>query len=182
MLIDRRNLWKLHGRWIVGASAMALAAVAWVVVWSFRTGRWPGGGSVPGLALGTFAAGIFLFEVAIVFKKTHWFRTARWALSAQTWMKAHIWLGLLTVPLVALHSGGRLGGTLTMLLVAVFSLVIVSGVWGLALQNTLPKLLLQAAPAETIYSHIDDVGGQYAEEAERLVLAACGDVDRKSVV
>jgi hypothetical protein len=109
VLIDPRNLWKLHGRWIVGASVLALAAVTWVVVGSIRNGRWPGGGSVPGLVLGTLAAGIFLFEVAIVFKKTRWFRTARWALSAQTWMKAHIWLGLLTVPLVVLHSPGSPG-------------------------------------------------------------------------
>jgi len=56
----------------------------------------------------------------------------------------------------------------------VFGVVIASGVWGLALQNWLPKLLVEAAPAETVYSQIDRVGRQYAAEAQRLVLLACG--------
>jgi hypothetical protein len=139
-----------------------------------RTGRWPGGGSLSGLVLGTLAAAIFLFELALVAKKTKSLRTARWMLSAQTWMKAHIWLGLLTVPLVVLHSGGRLGGTLTTLFLLIFGAVILSGLWGLLLQNLLPRLLLDAAPAETVYSQIDRVGRQYAAEARRLVLLACG--------
>lgn len=174
MLIDRRNLWKLHGRWIVATGAISLAAISWVVATGTRAGRWPGGGSFPGLVLGSLAAAILVFELAIVLKKTRWLRTARWALSAQTWMKAHIWLGLLTAPLVVLHSGGRFGGVLTTLLVAVFASVIASGLWGLALQNVLPRLLLEAAPAETIYSQIDAVGTQYADEARRLVRLACG--------
>jgi hypothetical protein len=181
VLIDRRNLWKLHGRWIVAASAATLAAATWVVAEGTRAGRWPGGGSIPGLALGILAAAIFVFELAIVGKKTRFFRTARWTLSAQAWMKTHIWLGLLTVPLVVLHSGGRFGGIFTTLFVAIFALVIASGLWGLALQNVLPKLLLEAAPAETIYSQIDDVGRQYAGEARRLVLVACGGEDDRMV-
>jgi hypothetical protein len=156
-------------------SLIAVAATAGV---GWRSGRWPGGGSVTGLILGSLAALIFVFEVALVAKKSRRFRTARWLLSAQTWMKAHIWLGLFTVPLVVLHSGGRLGGTLTTVFVVVFAVVIVSGVWGLVLQNLLPKLLLEAAPAETIYSQIDLVGQQYATEARRLVLLACGDGER----
>jgi hypothetical protein len=52
--------------------------------------------------------------------------------------------------------------------------VIASGVWGLATQNLLPRLLLEAAPAETVYSQIDSVGRQYAAEARRLVMLACG--------
>ena len=149
-----RNLWKLHGRWLLATVVAALAAIGWTIVAAIRSGRWPGGGSLSGLVLGSLAGAIFLFELALVAKKTKPFRTARWLLSAQTWMKAHIWLGLLTVPLVILHSGGRLGGTLTTLFVLVFAVVIASGIWGLALQNLLPRLLLEAAPAETVYSQI----------------------------
>jgi hypothetical protein len=96
-------------------------------------------------------------------------------------MKAHIWLGLLTVPLVVLHSGGRLGGTLTSVLVSIFIVVIISGVWGLLMQNLLPRLLLEATPAETVYSQIDRVGRQYAEEARRLVVLACGGDDEAAL-
>jgi hypothetical protein len=174
VLIQGRSFWKLHGRWLVAALALAAGAIAWTVLAGSRQGRWPGGGTLSGLALGIAAAAIFLFECALVIKKTPLLRAARWSLSAQVWMKAHIWLGLLTVPLVLLHSGGRLGGVLTMLLVAVFGVVIASGLWGLALQNLLPRMLLEAAPAETIYSQIDSVGRQYAAEARRLVANHCG--------
>jgi hypothetical protein len=174
VLIDGRNSWKLHSRWLIGTAVATLVVIVWTALAGTRTGRWPGGGSLTGLVFGSVAAVIFLFELALVAKKTKAFRTARWLLSAQTWMKAHIWLGLLTVPLVVLHSGGRLGGTLTTVFVLVFSVVIASGIGGLLLQNLLPRLLLEAAPAETVYSQIDSVGRQYAEEARRLVLLACG--------
>jgi hypothetical protein len=174
VLLDRRNFWNLHGRWFLATAAVSAAALAWCIVWFVRHGRWPGGGSWPGLVLGALATVIFLFELALVAKKTRLLRTARWSLSAQTWMKAHIWLGLLAVPLVLLHSGADFGGTLTTLLMAAFCVVIVSGLWGLAVQNFLPTMLLEAAPAETIYSQIDAVGRQYAAEARRLVLLYCG--------
>ena len=181
MLINRRSFWKLHGRWFACTLALAVAATAWMLAAGQNLGRWPGGGSWPGLALGTAAGLIFLFEAALVFKKTKWLRTARWTLSAQTWMQAHIWLGLLSVPLVALHCGLRLGGTLSTIFVAVLAAVIASGLWGLVLQNVLPRLLLEAAPAETIYSQIDNVGRQYAAEARRAVLLACGGDDELPV-
>jgi len=187
VLIDGRNFWKLHGRWLVASIIATVIAVALTILAARENGRWPGGGSLLGLVYGVLAALIFLFEMAIVFKKTSFrvsifrtqpwilsFRTQRWMLSAQTWMKAHIWLGLLTVPLVVLHSGGKLGGTLTTIFSVVFAVVILSGIWGLVLQNVLPRLLLDAAPAETVYSQIDNVGKQYADEAKRLVLLACG--------
>jgi hypothetical protein len=175
VLIQGRSFWKLHGRWLAVTLALAATAISWTVLAGSRLGRWPGGGTWSGLILGSAAAVIFLFECALALKKTPLLRTARWSLPAQTWMKAHIWLGLLTVPLVVLHSGGRLGSALTTLLVVVFAVVIGSGLWGLALQNLLPRMLLESAPAETIYSQIDNVGRQYAAEARRLVANCCGE-------
>ena len=177
MLIDGRNFWKLHGRWL-GATFIATALALSVTIFAgLRGGRWPGGGSLSGLVLGVLAGLIFLFEFALVLKKTSAFRTVRWLLPAQAWMKAHIWLGLLTVPVVVLHSGGRFGGTLTTIFVLVFAVVIVSGVWGLLMQTLLPRLLVDASAAETVYSQIDRVGRQYATEAQRLVQLACGGAD-----
>ena len=90
-------------------------------------------------------------------------------------MKAHIWLGLLCVPLLALHSGFRWSaGPLSSVLMFVFFVVIASGIWGLALQQVLPKIMLENVPAETIYSQIDRVLAQSTEEAERIVRVTCG--------
>jgi hypothetical protein len=175
VLIDGRNFWRLHGRWLAATAIAAALALGWTVLRARHGGRWPGGGSLSGLTLGIVAAAIFAFELALWAKKTKALRTARWTLSAQAWMKAHIWLGLLTVPLVFLHSGGRVGGVLTVMLLLVYGIVIASGLWGLLVQNVLPRLLLEAAPAETVFSQIDRVGRQYAEEARRLVVLACGE-------
>lgn len=168
------TFWRRQGGWCLTTLAAAGAATAWVLVTGIQQGRWPGGGSLPGLVLGSVAGLIFLFETALALKKTRWLRTARWSLPARVWMQAHLWLGLLTVPLVVLHSGGRLGGVLTCLLLAVFAVVILSGLWGLFVQHVLPRWLLEAVPAETVASQIETVAAQYAEEARRLVTLACG--------
>ena len=46
----------------------------------------------------------------------------------KTWLRAHIWLGLLTVPLILLHSGFTWGGQLTTILAWLFIIVIASGI------------------------------------------------------
>src|SRR5207302_881645 len=94
---------------------------------------------------------------------------------AKLWMKAHIWLGLLCVPLLMLHSGFRWWNlALSGILMAVLFVVIASGIWGLVLQQILPTVMLDEIPAETIRSQIDYVLGQLLAEARRLVRVTCG--------
>jgi hypothetical protein len=96
--------------------------------------------------------------------------------SALAWMISHIWLGLLTVPLVFLHTGFRVGGWFTIVLSLVFAAVIISGVYGLILQNTLPSRMWKEVPSETIFSQIDRIIGFMNRDARRLAAAAgCGD-------
>jgi hypothetical protein len=91
------------------------------------------------------------------------------------WMIAHIWLGLLCLPLLVLHSGFRWwGGALSGVLMVLLLIVIVSGVVGLVLQQYLPRRMLDEVPAETIYSQIDYILTQFRDEADRLVRATCG--------
>ena len=59
-------------------------------------------------------------------------------------------------------------------LAVVFLLVILSGLGGLALQQWLPRLMLERLPAETIYAQIDNVSQRLLEDATRLVEATCG--------
>ena len=49
---------------------------------------------------------------------------------AETWLRAHVWLGLLAYPLVFLHAGFRLGGSLTVVLVVLFTIVVSRGSTG----------------------------------------------------
>lgn len=90
-------------------------------------------------------------------------------------MKAHLWLGLLSLPLVLLHSGAHMGGAFSTVLALTFYVVILSGVGGLFLQNVVPRLLWQYVPSETIFGEIDEVARQYASDGARVVLLTCGE-------
>ncbi len=147
MLIDRRNL-ATHLPWIVLAVLISLVSLAWFTASSIGSSVWPGGSSPPGLTFGILGGLLILFEFALWGrKKMRRLRIGR----VQTWMAAHIWLGLLTVPLLVLHSGFRWGGQLSAVLMVLFLVVIASGVWGLVLQQILPSKMLHNIPAETIH-------------------------------
>src|SRR6266850_2288255 len=94
------------------------------------------GSSPMGLIFGICAALIFVLAALLGArrKKPAW-RVGR----VQIWLKAHIWLTLLTVPLIALHCGFSTGGPMTQLLLALYAVVMVSGFYGLALQHFLPR-------------------------------------------
>lgn len=170
MLIDGPRL-KSHAGWIAAVSLATLGAALWYAVGSFAAHRLLPGSSLPGIVFGVVGGAICLFEFLLwPRKKLRWLRVVR----VQAWMKAHIWLGLLSLPILILHSGFRLGGPLSTVLMILFVGVIASGVWGLALQNILPKKMLMDVQAETIHSQIPRIIGQYRDEAMRLVIATCG--------
>lgn len=160
----------LHRRWCVFAVVAALAAVGWYVFVGLTSPRWPGGGSATGLVFGISGGLIILFEFLLwPRKKVRSWRIGR----AQTWLRAHIWLGLLSVPLIVLH-GGVPGSPLGIALLLLFLSVIASGVAGLVLQQYLPSLMLEQVSFETIYSQISSVARQECLRAEELIVALCG--------
>src|SRR5207237_4121236 len=118
-----------------------------------------------GLTLGAIAFGIFIFAALLGVRK----KLLRLHIgSVQSWMRAHIWLTLLTIPLVILHSGFRLGGPMTILLLLLYVIVMVSGIYGLILQHRMPRLMQERVPVETIYQQIPHVRAKLREAAEQL--------------
>ncbi|MFM8250353.1 MAG: hypothetical protein ACKOBW_02020 [Planctomycetota bacterium] len=173
MLVNRQTFPRLHRIWLFVVLVAVSGATAWYVAEWRGMDRLPGGGSRVGLTLGVISALLCLFEFALVIRKTSWFRTRRRIFgiptgNARTWMAAHIWLGLLVLPLAVMHSGFQLGGGLTSWLGITFLIVIGSGIAGLLLQNILPRLMTTQVPEETIYSQIELVGQQFAADALRL--------------
>jgi hypothetical protein len=133
--------------------------------------EWPGGSTPVGLAFGFFAAVIMLFEVFLWPRK----KVRTWRIgTAKLWLRAHIWLGLLTVPLILFHSGFLWGGQLSTVLTILFIVVILSGLFGVLMQWILPRVMLEKLPAETIYSQIDHLSEENYRSAAELVAAACG--------
>jgi hypothetical protein len=172
MLIFRGGNWPEHRRWFWFLIVVSVLAMVLYALEGYRSGVWPGGGSAPGFAYGVLGGLIIVFEMLLWPRKK--FRVVRIG-RAKLWMKAHIWLGLLCLPLLILHSGFRFWNlALSGILMVVLFVVIASGVWGLALQQVLPSVMLEELPAETIRSQIDRILGQLLAEAQRLVRITCG--------
>lgn len=93
---------------------------------------------------------------------------------AQAWMRGHLWLGLLSLPLILFHGGFHFGGTLTRVLMWLLIVTVGSGVFGAVLQNYVPRLMTAEVPLETIYAEIGNVQKLLREEADRAMESICG--------
>ncbi len=123
------------------------------------------GGTPLGLVLGTIALGIFIFAALLGVRKKLPFLPVG---NVQRWLRGHIWLTLLTVPLILLHSGFHFGGPMTTLLMAIYAVVMVSGIYGLILQHKLPTMMKERLPSEIVYEQIPTVRAQLCAAAEKL--------------
>lgn len=137
-------------------STLLYVAYAW---------SWPGGPSGrtwPGMLFGVAGTLLMVFAGLLSARK----KSVRWRLgSLSWWLKGHIWLGMLSVPLIFYHAAFRWGGTLEVLLWIMLAVVTVSGAIGLVLQNVLPRMMQLQLPSEAIPD-------QFAEFCRRLIAAA----------
>lgn len=170
MLIERRNLGP-HVPWIVFFIAALIGSTGYYLFVSQDYSTWPSGSTGVGFTFGILGGGLIFFEFLLWPRKM----VRSWRLGrAQVWMRAHIWLGLLTVPFILFHSGFRFGGFLGTALMVLLFVVVASGVWGLVMQNYLPKVMLEQVPAETIYSQVDHIISVLVDEADQLVNLIAG--------
>ena len=161
----------------------ATIVVCWIYVGNFYPARLPSvfglpsafvqrsseyrsiGGTPIGLIFGAAAFAIFIFGALLSLRK----RVVLWPVgTVQSWMRAHIWLTLLTIPLVLLHCGFRFGGPMTVLLMALYGIVMVSGIYGLFLQHQIPQMMKERLPIETIYEQIPHIRSQLFLAAQKM--------------
>src|SRR6266404_1361250 len=123
------------------------------------------GGTPLGLIFGAVALSIFVFAALLGVRK----KLVLWRVgTVQRWLRAHIWLTLLTIPLVILHSGFRLGGPMTTLIVVLYAVVMVSGIYGLILQHYMPTVMMDQLPAESVYEQIPHIRAQLVAAATKM--------------
>jgi hypothetical protein len=177
----RINNWK-HVPWIVFVCLATIAACI-LYVGNFHPARLPSwihlpasliqkptehhtvGGTPLGLWFGSISLGIFIFAVLLSLRK----KIPLWRVgTVQRWLRAHIWLTILTIPLVILHSGFRFGGAMTTFLMLLYGVVMVSGFYGLFLQHLMPRLMKERLPAETVFEQIPHIRSQLAAAAEKM--------------
>ena len=172
MRIDRT-----HRPWLIASASIVLTSAFLYLISTRNSLQGPRGGSTIGLIFGTLGYAFMLFAGLLgVRKKFPIWRVGR----AQTWMRGHLWLGLVSFPLILLHGGFSWRGPLTAVLMLLFVFVIVSGLAGAAFQHYLPRLITTRVPMETIYEEIPHVRAQLRDEAEKLVASICGPLDDRS--
>ena len=175
MLIWGDRNFEVHRNWAYTVVLWTILFSAWFLIGFFKMGRWPSGGSTAGLTAGVIAGLIMVFEMFLWPRKTI-FRA--WRIGrTKYWLKAHIWLGILSLPLAMLHGGFHFGlkaSPLAGILSWLTLLVVVSGLAGLYIQNLIPRIMLESLPGETIVNQIPEVLESYLREADQMIRETCG--------
>src|SRR4028119_1945845 len=112
------------------------------------------GGSWLGYALGTIAALLMLWLTMLGLRKRAMTR-GRWSL--KSWTSAHVYLGLSLIVVATLHTGFQFGWNVHTLAYGLMMLVILSGIYGIAVYATLPKDLSDNSAEFTRPQMIDAV-------------------------
>ena len=164
---------KTQRPWVIASlGILAISAIAYEI-YALNSPRHPSGGSPLGLLFGILGFAFMIFAALLGARK----RVPVWRLGrAQSWMRGHLWLGFLTLPLLLFHSGFRFGGILTQILMWLLILTVSSGVLGAALQNYVPRMMTNNIPLETIYDEIKNVRHLLRTEADQDVQSVCGDL------
>src|SRR5579862_624693 len=158
MRIDRT-----HRPWVISTVALAMIGTVAYIFYAVETPGGPRGGSALGLTFGIAGYALMLYAGLLGARK----KVPVWRLGrAQTWMRGHLWLGLLSFPLILFHGGFAYRGPLTFVLMLLLLVVIVSGLVGAAFQHYLPRLMASQVPLETIYEEIPHVREQLRDEAD----------------
>ncbi len=156
------------------ASLAIVALSAFVYVLSvFKAPQGPRSGSVIGLTFGVIGFAFMIFAALLGARK----RVPTWRVGrAKAWMRGHLWLGFLALPMILFHGGFHFGGTLTRVLMWLLIITVLSGVLGAALQHYIPRVMTTDVPLETIYDEIGRVRTLLREEADRAIQSICGNL------
>src|SRR5580692_7192692 len=165
-----------HKRWIVASALLGAAGLAAYFTVDWLSPRELTGGSTIGLWYGVIGSALMVYAgllSALRRVPTWWWIGAR-----KVWLRGHIWLGLLSAVFLLCHSHFRWGGPIERLLWYAFIGVLATGIFGLLLQQLLPRLLTTRVPAEAPYEQIPHLCRVMRKRADALVDSICGTTTR----
>jgi hypothetical protein len=164
---------KTQRGWALASLAILAISAAVYAVYALNAPQDPRSGSTIGLIFGTVGFGFMIFAALLGARK----RVPTWRIGrAQAWMRGHLWLGFLALPIILFHGGFHFGGMLTRVLMWLLMITVFSGVFGAALQHYIPRVMTSDIPFETIYDEIGHVRSLLLEEADRAVESICGSI------
>jgi hypothetical protein len=162
---------KTQRGWAIASLVIFAVFTAVYLAYAGHAPSGPWGGSTLGLTFGAIGFAFMIFAALLGARK----RVPVWRIGrAQAWMRGHLWLGLLSLPVILFHGGFHFGGTLTSVLMWLLIITVVSGVFGAALQHYVPRVMTTDVRLETIYDEIGNVQKLLREEADRGVESICG--------
>jgi hypothetical protein len=153
--------------------ALSVALVGYFVVAS-RFAPWsPKRGA--GLAFGVLAALVFVFEMLYPSR-----RPRAWPLgSAQAWLQAHVYLGLVAFIAVVGHAGFAWPqGGMGWWLLGLSAWTTLTGLFGVWLQKWVPAALAEGLQVEALYERIPGLVDDLVTEADGLVADASDGLQR----
>lgn len=173
MRIDRT-----HRKWLAASLIIWGVATAVYLFYAAHSPAGPSGGSPVGLAFGMIGSSFMLFAGLLAARK----KLPVWRLGrAQSWMRGHLWLGLLSLPMILFHGGFRFGGLLTSVLMILLVIVVASGLFGAALQHYMPNVMTAEVTKETIFEQIGHVREGMIAEADAIIATVTGSGDAGDV-
>jgi hypothetical protein len=140
--------------------ALALVAVCAGVYWWDEPIGGRSGNSWVGWGLGFLAAGLMLWLLWFGVRKRSYFSASS---SLQSWLSAHVYLGLSLLAIVLLHSSFQFGWNVHNLALALMTLVIASGLAGILIYARVPDLMTRNRRGQKIDSLFEQVADLDAE-------------------
>lgn len=143
-----------------------LAVVVGTFVWNYKR-EFQHGGSLIGLIYGTAGFALILLLAFYGIRK-RWYRSRLGTM--EQWLQSHIYLGLLVIVLLVLHTGGRFHDTVAVTTLILTTVVVLSGIAGAILFVTVPRLLTEVESNLTV----DEISAQLNQLARNMARIASG--------
>jgi len=143
-----------------------LAVVVAVFVWNYKR-EFPHGGSRIGLIYGTAGFALILL-LAFYGVRKRWYRSRLGTM--EQWLQSHIYLGLLVLVLLVLHTGGRFNDAIAVTTLILTAVVVLSGIAGAIFFVTVPRLLTEVESNLTV----DEISQQLNQLARNMARIASG--------
>ncbi len=150
--------------WGLGTLALSLVAIGIRLHFSpAETETLPGGGWV-GLSFGIVGGLLILVALSLTFLR---FVPSWWFIGTRAlWLKGHIWLGSLSFVLILCHTGLRFGGPFESILYFLYALVVLTGIFGVIVQQFLPRWMTLEVPCEVPFEQIPKVCATLRDKAD----------------
>jgi hypothetical protein len=161
MIVDRSQT-----KWMAATGALAVASLAAYAVYVVLSPNGARAGSFMGLFFASLGTGVIVFECLLGLRKRY---PASRLGKVKTWVRGHVWLGLLSFLLILLHSGFKWGHGLAGALMGLFAFILASGIFGVVLQNWIPRRMTELVTRETLFAQIPTVVRGLRTEADERV-------------